>query len=88
MFKLTQINGIQQISNGAFLPARFENGKLVELDEHSPFIKELREWIAMGNILNPADPIPEPIPVKDILDKILDLSPARKALLKTELGRL
>ena len=57
-YKLAQSNAIQRLSDGATLPARFENGQLVELDPHSPFVKELREWIAAGNIPLPADPEP------------------------------
>jgi len=87
-YKLTLFNGIQRLSDGAILPARFENGKLIELDEHSPFVKELREWIVAGNTPLSADPLPPPAPVKDILDEILDLLPARRALLKAELTKL
>ena len=86
-YKLTQFNGIQRLSDGATLPARFENGKLVELDPHSPFVKELREWIAAGNTPLPADPTPAPIPPKDIVDQIIELSPTRRALLKVELAK-
>jgi hypothetical protein len=87
-YKLTNSKGIQRLSDGATLPVRFKNGKLIELDEHSPFVKELREWLAAGNTPLPADPLPPPAPMKDILDEILDLPPARRALLKAELAKL
>lgn len=53
-YKLDANNNVTN-DEGATLPARWENGALVELDEHSPFIEELREWIAQGNTPEPAD---------------------------------
>ena len=86
-YKLTRTNGIQRLSDGATLPARFENGQLIELDPHSPFVKELRKWIAEGNAPLPADPVPPPVPVRDLVDEFLDLPPARRAALKAELAK-
>lgn len=57
-YKLTQNNSIQRLSDGATFPAKWENGKLVELDEHSPFVKDLREWVDKSNVPQPADPKP------------------------------
>ena len=65
-YKLTASGNIQRLSDGASLPARWENGALVELDPDSPFVKELREWIALGN--TPESANPPPPPSKDELD--------------------
>lgn len=54
-YKLTTSKGITSLPNGASLPARWENGALVELDPDSPLVKELRAWIVAGNTPEPAD---------------------------------
>jgi hypothetical protein len=63
MYKLTKENGIKRLSDGATLPAKWENNALVELDPHSPFVNELRDWIAAGNTPEPAD-VPSAAEVK------------------------
>jgi len=72
MFKLTNTNAVTRISDGAQLPAKFEKGSLVELDEHSPFVKELKDWLAAGNVPEAADPELIPLPPKSLVDQILD----------------
>jgi len=86
-YKLTLGNTVTRLSDGATLPARFENGQLVELDPYSPFVKELREWITAGNTPQAANPVPPAPPMKDIVDMIAELSSVRRAALKTELAK-
>jgi len=87
MFKLTRFGRVQRLSDGAHLPAEFVGGRLVEHDPHSPFMQELREWIAAGNTPQAADPEPTPPAAKDIVDLISELPPERRAALRAELAK-
>jgi len=72
MFKLRNTDGIIRLSDGANLPVIFKDGKLQEFDEHSPFVKELRSWIAAGNVPEPADPVVVPPAPKSLVDELID----------------
>lgn len=53
-YKLGQQNSVQHIESGAWIPARFENGTVVALDDASPLVQAFIAWVAAGGIPDPA----------------------------------
>lgn len=60
MYKLTNSTSILRLSDNACIPADPAN------TDYAAYL----EWIAAGNIPQPADPQPEPAPVVDPVDKL------------------
>lgn len=54
-YKLGLRNQVQHIDSRAWIPARFENGEVVLLDEHSPGAAAFAAWVNAGNAPEPAD---------------------------------
>ena len=59
-YQLNRENGVVRTIDRATLPARYINGALVELDPASLPLKDLKAWLLLGNVPDPADPIPDP----------------------------
>ena len=52
-YKLGQQNQVQHVESGAWIPARFEDGKIIALDEYSPFVVgALQRLLAMPPTTN------------------------------------
>ncbi len=80
-YKLGQQNQVQHVESGAWIPARFENGQVVALDEHSLFVQDFIAWVAVGNT-------PTPPPGPSIQDQIAALDAQMSQLeLSKVLGR-
>jgi hypothetical protein len=75
-YKLTK-TGVQRLSDTAFIPNASANTDW----------QEYQKWLAAGNIPQPVDPDPVPVPPPDLLNAFLAMSPERKALLKDELKK-
>lgn len=83
-YKLGLENSVLIVESGARIPARFEDGKVVVLDEHSPFVHSFEAWVEAGNVPLPADLIEPPVPQPSEVRQLTDLLVAKGVLTAAE----
>lgn len=65
-YRLNRLKGVVRLMDGATIPCLYDAGTITSLDEHSAFVKEFRQWVAAGNVPQPADPEPTPLDLSNL----------------------